>query len=151
MEVKAQINAVQIYAEGAEVRRRVTLSGAALGAEITISDLPLSLEDHSARARVLQTTGPGRLRVGALRVGLGLPPEARAPIQAPTDAIREAARAVELIEEELTWLEREIEALRALPVHARPQLMGRAPAPSPLEARMAFDAFAEATIEGHTA
>lgn len=146
--IHSSIQTVKLYAAGATVIRYadLNLSDRPLPTEVEIAGLPLSLEDSSVRVRV-ESNGTQQAIATDLRVGLSVPP--RPGLEAPTleEEIRQATLAVQRLEDQISTIHHEIATLQRLTVPERPTGEdGKAPPPSPIQARLTLARFKDEQI-----
>ncbi len=148
MSLTSQLEAVTVYASGAVCTRRAKAVGPAVGRQLRIGGLPMSLRATSLRARVL--SGGAALRVLDVRAGFDvqLAEEVDVPVE---------QKALEAAEAELTRLEAalgrlkqqaaELAALRpAFPVKKK----GEPPRAAPVEAMLALADFVDQQLGART-
>lgn len=141
----ASIVAVTVHRSGSTVERRVTVKrGGGWPAELSIVGLPLALSDATARVRVAGVEGAGAAFAGDPHVGLYARPAAET-VEPPTEAaLRDARRAVKRTERAIAQREAELSMLAAAGIEPRPEPSdGRAPPPSPMQARLALVEFTD--------
>jgi hypothetical protein len=141
--IDTRVDTVTLYHRGATVRRTATLHfSAGAPAELLVADLPLSLLDHTVRARV-ESTG-GAVVLSNVRVGLYAPP--RGAPETPPDvvALKAVRSKLEVTRDRIAQLQQELEQLGSVSVNPRPSAEeGKAPNPSPMFARASLEAMIE--------
>lgn len=141
--IDTRVETVTLFHRGATVRRTATLDfSSGVPAELLIADLPLSLLDHTVRARV-ESTG-GAVVLSNVRIGLYAPPRGT-PEKPPDQKELEATQAkLELTRDRISQLEHELGQLSSVAVNPRPSPEeGKPPSPSPMFARASLEALLE--------
>ncbi len=141
--IDTRVETVTLFHRGATVRRTATLDfSSGVPAELLIADLPLSLLDHTVRARV-ESTG-GAVVLSNVRIGLYAPPRGT-PEKPPDQKELEATHAkLELTRDRISQLEHELGQLSSVAVNPRPSAEeGKPPTPSPMFARASLEALLE--------
>lgn len=141
--IETRIESVTLYHRGATVRRTARLDfTAGVPSAFVVTGLPLSLLDHTVRARV--DAEGGSVVTSLVRVGVSAPPRGT-PETPPDQKALEGVRAkLELTRERRTHLERELAQLSQLSVNPRPSPEeGKPPTPSPMFARATLEAMLE--------
>ena len=141
--IDTRVDTVTLYHRGATVRRTATLdfsNGAP--AELLVADLPLSLLDHTVRARVESSSGA--VVLSNVRIGLYAPP--RGTPETPPDvvALKTLRGTLEVTRDRIAQLQHELGQLGSVSVNPRPSPEeGKAPNPSPMFARASLEAMIE--------
>lgn len=141
--IDTRVETVTLFHRGATVRRTAALDfSTGVPAELLIADLPLSLLDHTIRARV-ESTG-GAVVLSNVRIGLYAPPRGT-PEKPPDQKELEATQAkLELTRDRISQLEHELGQLSSVAVNPRPPPEeGKPPSPSPMFARASLEALLE--------
>jgi hypothetical protein len=141
--IDTRVETVTLYHRGATVRRTAALDFAqGAPGELVIAGLPLSLLDHTVRARV-EGKG-GAVVLSNVRVGLWAPPRGT-PEKPPDQKELEATRAkLEVTRDRISQLEHELGQLGGVSVNPRPSPEeGKPPTPSPMFARASLEALIE--------
>ncbi|MBL8920520.1 MAG: DUF4139 domain-containing protein [Myxococcaceae bacterium] len=141
--IDTRVETVTLYHRGATVRRTASLDFAqGLPSELVIAGLPLSLLDHTVRARV--DGKGGAVVLSNVRIGLWAPPRGT-PEKPPDQKELEATRAkLELTRDRIAQLEHELAQLGGVAVNPRPSPEeGKPPTPSPMFARASLEAIIE--------
>ncbi len=141
--IDTRVETVTLFHRGATVRRTATLDfSSGVPAELLIADLPLSLLDHTVRARV-ESTG-GAVVLSNVRIGLYAPPRGT-PEKPPDQKELEATHAkLEHTRDRISQLEHELGQLSSVAVNPRPSAEeGKPPSPSPMFARASLEALLE--------
>ncbi|MBM4781823.1 MAG: DUF4139 domain-containing protein [Archangiaceae bacterium] len=141
--IDTRVETVTLFHRGATVRRTAALDfSSGVPAELLIADLPLSLLDHTIRARV-ESTG-GAVVLSNVRIGLYAPPRGT-PEKPPDQKELEATQAkLELTRDRISQLEHELGQLSSVAVNPRPPPEeGKPPSPSPMFARASLEALLE--------
>ncbi len=145
----SNIDKAKVYASGATITRIANLELVAgeIPNTVEIPGLPLALEDSSVRARV-ETESSETLAIATdIRIGLVVPPPQEIDYIPPEAEIRQAKAAVKKLENLITLIDAEIEAIADLKIPDRPHRdPQKAPPPSPLAARLAIANFKEEQI-----
>lgn len=141
--IESRVDSVTLYHRGATVRRLATLDfPSGVPDELHIAGLPLSLLDHTVRARV-EVDGAS-LVLSNVRVGLSAPPRGTPPVPPDEKALREVRARLEALADQTAQLEHELGQLGALEVNPRPSPeQGKPPTPSPMFARASLEAMVE--------
>ncbi|MDP3498859.1 MAG: DUF4139 domain-containing protein [Myxococcales bacterium] len=141
--IDTRVDTVTLYHRGATVRRTATLdftNGAP--AELLVADLPLSLLDHTVRARVESSSGA--VVLSNVRIGLYAPP--RGTPETPPDvvALKTVRGTLEVTRDRIAQLQHELGQLGSVSVNPRPSPEeGKAPNPSPMFARASLETMIE--------
>lgn len=141
--IDTRVETVTLFHRGATVRRTAALDfSSGVPAELLIADLPLSLLDHTVRARV-ETSG-GAVVLSNVRIGLYAPPRGT-PEKPPDQKELEATQAkLELTRDRISQLEHELGQLSSVAVNPRPAPEeGKPPSPSPMFARASLESLLE--------
>lgn len=141
--IDTRVETVTLFHRGATVRRIAALDfSSGVPAELLIADLPLSLLDHTVRARV-ETSG-GAVVLSNVRIGLYAPPRGT-PEKPPDQKELEATQAkLELTRDRISQLEHELGQLSSVAVNPRPAPEeGKPPSPSPMFARASLESLLE--------
>lgn len=141
--IDTRVETVTLYHRGATVRRTAALDFAqGVPGELVIAGLPLSLLDHTVRARV-EGKG-GAVVLSNVRVGLWASPRGT-PEKPPDQKELEATRAkLEVTRDRISQLEHELGQLGGVSVNPRPSPEeGKPPTPSPMFARASLEALIE--------
>ncbi|MBE9129015.1 MULTISPECIES: DUF4139 domain-containing protein [unclassified Coleofasciculus] len=145
VQLTSKIDKVKVYAAGATVTRVANLQCADRNVpeQAEITGLPLALDDSSVRVRVEGSTAIAT----DVRIGLAVPPRQETPTPPLEEKLRQGMAEVKRIEDIISLIDNEIEALRQLHVPVRPTGEERkAPPPSPIEARLAIANFKDEQI-----
>ncbi len=141
-EVQTRLRQVQLYRRGATMTRYGTLQTRGTLAQVQIKGLPLALEDHSVRVRVLDLPEGAEVFVTGLKVGLHAPPVDAPETAELEQALLKARRVVARLLERKTQLGLESELLKGFYVPPRPKGKdGKQPPPSPIETRVILEQF----------
>jgi hypothetical protein len=152
--LESNLDAVTLYQQGARITRVVVLEvpGGNAPPDLEVAQLPLSLLDATARVRVAAVEGAGSVVATNVRVGLWVPPRDASVLGPPQQEILNARREMERVSDTIQQLEWEVGLLGGLPVPARPEAKeGEPPPPSPMNARLALDAFGQDGIAARRA
>ncbi|MBD2744616.1 DUF4139 domain-containing protein [Coleofasciculus sp. FACHB-1120] len=148
-ELASRIDTVKVYAGGATVTRiaELPLNAGELPEHVEIPGLPLALDDSSVRVRVdVETQIPSPI-ASDVRIGLAVPPPQETQNPPPDEELRAAAAEVQRIEDAIALIENEIAILNNLKIPNRPEAEpGKAPPPSPMNARLALANFSDEQI-----
>ncbi|MEW5857709.1 MAG: DUF4139 domain-containing protein [Cyanobacteriota bacterium] len=148
-ELASRIDTVKVYAAGATVTRiaELQLNAGELPEHVEIPGLPLALDDSSVRVRVdVETQIPSPI-ASDVRIGLAVPPPQETQNPPPDEELRAATAEVRRIEDAIALIENEIAVLNNLKVPDRPEAEpGKAPPPSPMNARLALANFSDEQI-----
>lgn len=146
--IETRVESVTLYHRGATVRRVAELDcTAGAPAEVLIAGLPLSLLDHTVRARFESEA----LILSNVRLGLHAPPRATPERPPDQQELRENAKQIALHHGRLAQLDGEIARLRGFPVLPRPAPEeGKLPTASPMPARFALEQLADEAVAART-
>lgn len=148
-ELASRIDTVKVYAAGATITRiaELQLNAAELPEHVEIPGLPLALDDSSVRVRVdVETQIPSPI-ASDVRIGLAVPPPQETQNPPPDEELRAATAEVRRLEDAIALIENEIAILNNLKVPDRPEAEpGKAPPPSPMNARLALANFSDEQI-----
>jgi len=141
--IDTRVDTVTLYHRGATVRRTATLDlSKGAPAELMVADLPLSLLDHSVRARVESRAGV--MVLSNVRVGLYAPPRGTPETPPDVQALKAVRVKLEATRDRLAQLKRELGQFAALSVEPRPPPEeGKPPSPSPMFARATLEAMVD--------
>jgi hypothetical protein len=148
VQLTSRIESVKVYCAGATVTRlaEFSLTPENLPEQVEIAELPLSLEDSSVRVKVEVERGIAPL-ANDVRIGLAVPPPPEIPNPPLDEEILAATACVQQLENLITLIENETEVLDKLHVPNRPkEEPGKAPPPSPTNARLALANFSDEQI-----
>ena len=143
------IDAVTLYRSAAVVTRRATTALAAGDHDVEIVGLPLSLVDGSVRVRA-EADG-GHVDVAQVRIALYVAP--RDALEDPPDELelKRLRRQIASLKLQSDRLQFEQLSLGGMQTPERPELPeGQAPAPSPLAARLALEAFVSDGVQSRS-
>jgi hypothetical protein len=148
-ELASRIDTVKVYAAGATITRiaELQMNAGELPEHVEIPGLPLALDDSSVRVRVdVETQIPSPI-ASDVRIGLAVPPPQETQNPPPDEELRAATAEVRRIEDAIALIENEIAVLNNLKVPDRPEAEpGKAPPPSPMNARLALANFSDEQI-----
>lgn len=148
--LNSNIDKAKVYASGATITRiaELELVDGEIPSRVEIAGLPLALEDSSVRARVETESSENSAIATDIRIGLAVPPPQKIDSIPPEEAIRQAKAAEQKLQNIITLIDAEIEAIADLKIPARPHPdPKKAPPPSPIAARLAIANFKEEEIK----